>query len=101
MLFQVKVWKLDGTEIQLSSGEDASLVLGVLGDSVVSLRDSDQVRIYDPVTGIQTLTQLTRSLTPVTSVTSPKRGTVIVVSEDGFLHQVRFFFRVKPGTVPQ
>ncbi|XP_014870471.1 NACHT domain- and WD repeat-containing protein 1 isoform X1 [Poecilia latipinna] len=82
---QVKVWKSDGTEIHR---EDISLVLGVLGDFVVSLHDSDRVRIFDPVTGTQTMVRLTRNLTPVVSVTSPKRGSLFVVSDDGFLHQI-------------
>lgn len=87
MLLQVKVWKSDGTEIH---SEDDSLVLGVLGDVVVSLHDLDRVRIFDPVTGSQTMVRLTRSLTPVISVSSPKRGSIFVVSEDGILHQVSF-----------
>ncbi|XP_032427977.1 NACHT domain- and WD repeat-containing protein 1 isoform X2 [Xiphophorus hellerii] len=82
---QVKVWKSDGTEIH---SEDDSLVLGVLGDVVVSLHDLDRVRIFDPVTGSQTMVRLTRSLTPVISVSSPKRGSIFVVSEDGILHQI-------------
>ncbi|XP_054899849.1 LOW QUALITY PROTEIN: NACHT domain- and WD repeat-containing protein 1 [Poeciliopsis prolifica] len=82
---QVKVWTSDGTEIH---SEDGSLVLGVLGDFVVSLLDLDRVRIFDPVTGSQTTVRLTRSLSPVISVTSPKRGSLFVVSEDGFLHQI-------------
>ncbi|KAM4738512.1 NACHT domain- and WD repeat-containing protein 1 [Anableps anableps] len=85
---QVKVWKQDGTEIYLDSSEDAWLVLGVLGGSVVFLQDSDRVRIYDPVTGTQTVVRLTRSLTPVIAVTSPERGSVFVLSDDGFLHQI-------------
>ncbi|KAK5617159.1 hypothetical protein CRENBAI_011653 [Crenichthys baileyi] len=85
---QVKVWRPDGTEIHLGSSEDASLVMGVLGDSVVSLHGSDQVRISDPVTGTQIGVKLTRSLTPVNAVTSPNHGKMFVVSEDGFLHQI-------------
>ncbi|KAM9358458.1 NACHT domain- and WD repeat-containing protein 1 [Symphorus nematophorus] len=47
---QVKVWKLDGAQLLSSSGgggddddDEGSVVLGVLGESVVSLRDSGLV----------------------------------------------------------
>ncbi|XP_015232013.1 PREDICTED: NACHT domain- and WD repeat-containing protein 1 [Cyprinodon variegatus] len=85
---QVKVWRPDGSEIQLCNSEDASLILGVLGDSVVFLSDSNRVKTFDLVTGTQTVVKLTRSLTPVKAAVAPKQGKVFVVSEDGFLHQI-------------
>ncbi|XP_075340638.1 NACHT domain- and WD repeat-containing protein 1 [Odontesthes bonariensis] len=88
---QVKVWRADGAELHLSSRERASQVLGVLGDSVVCLLDLDRVRISDPVHGTETVTQLERSaggLTPANSVALPKRGKVLMVSEEGFLYQI-------------
>ncbi|XP_072244931.1 NACHT domain- and WD repeat-containing protein 1 [Leuresthes tenuis] len=88
---QVKVWRSDGAELPLSSTEQASQVLGVLGDSVVCLFDLDRVRISNP-DGTQTVaTQLggsAGSVTPLDSVALPKRGKVLVVSEEGFLYQI-------------
>ncbi|KAI3369162.1 hypothetical protein L3Q82_026115 [Scortum barcoo] len=89
---QVKVWKLDGVELLGSSRDEGSVVLGVLGDSVVSGSDSGLVTISHPVSGTQTVTtQLEnshRSFTVVNSVTLPKHGKVFVVSKEGFLHQI-------------
>uniref|UniRef100_A0A3B5ARN5 NACHT and WD repeat domain containing 1 n=1 Tax=Stegastes partitus TaxID=144197 RepID=A0A3B5ARN5_9TELE len=95
LLSQVKVWRLDGSELHLcSSSDEAWLVLGVLGESVVSLSNSGQVRLSHAANGTQTvkpqLENLANSLTPVISVSLPKRGKVFVVSKEGFLHQVRF-----------
>ncbi|XP_035987690.1 NACHT domain- and WD repeat-containing protein 1 isoform X2 [Fundulus heteroclitus] len=84
---QVKVWRPDGTEVQLGGSGDVG-VLGVLGNSVVSLQDAERVRIHDPVTGTRSVVKLSRCLTPVRAVTAPKGGTVLVVSEDGFLQQI-------------
>ncbi|KAE8294698.1 NACHT domain- and WD repeat-containing protein 1 [Larimichthys crocea] len=91
---QVKVWKLDGSELLSSSSTDeGSVVLGVLEDSVFSLSGSGLVRISRPVGGTQTVeAQLENSatrLTLVNSVMLPKREKVFVVSKEGFLHQVR------------
>ncbi|XP_034386187.1 NACHT domain- and WD repeat-containing protein 1, partial [Cyclopterus lumpus] len=88
---QVKVWKLDGAELLLSSsGDDGSVVLGVLGASVVRLCDSGLVRISHPVneTVDTRLENSHRSLSPVKSVMLPKRGKVFVVSKEGFLYQI-------------
>ncbi|XP_037530358.1 NACHT domain- and WD repeat-containing protein 1 [Nematolebias whitei] len=89
---QVKVWSLDGTEIHLSSRKESSVILGVLEDSVVSLCDSSRVRIYHPVNRNQSmevqLEEPARILNPVSAVTLPKRGKVLVVSEEGFIHQI-------------
>lgn len=90
---QVKVWGLDGAELQpFSSREDASVVLGILGESVVFLCDKSWVHISHPVDRTRsTKTRLEdseRRVTVVTSVTSPRRGKVLVVSEEGFLYQV-------------
>lgn len=95
LLFQVKVWKLDGSELLSSSSSDddgGSVVLGVLGDSVFSLCGSGRVRICHPISGTQTVeTQLKNcqgGLTLVKSVTLQKHGKVFIVSAEGFLHQV-------------
>ncbi|XP_078802631.1 NACHT domain- and WD repeat-containing protein 1 [Oryzias latipes] len=90
---QVKVWGLDGAELQpFSSREDASVVLGILGESVVFLCDKSWVHISHPVDRTRsTKTRLEdseRRVTVVTSVTSPRRGKVLVVSEEGFLYQI-------------
>ncbi|KAF6734575.1 NACHT domain- and WD repeat-containing protein 1 [Oryzias melastigma] len=90
---QVKVWGLDGGELQLcSSQEEVTVVLGLLGESVVSLCDSSWVQISHPVDKTQsTKAQLEpsgRRVTVVTSVTSPRRGKVLVVSEEGHLYQI-------------
>nr|XP_046248190.1 NACHT domain- and WD repeat-containing protein 1 [Scatophagus argus] len=89
---QVKVWKLDGVEIFCSSSDEGSVVLGVLGESVVSLSYPGLLRISHPVSGAQTVeTQLEssqRRLTVIGSVTLPKRGKVFMVSKEGFLYQI-------------
>lgn len=84
------MWKLDGAELLSSGGDEGSVVLGVLGESVVSLSGSGLVRVSHPVSGTQTAeTQLEQSrLTVVNSVTLPKHRRVLVVSEEGFLYQV-------------
>ncbi|CAJ1059601.1 NACHT domain- and WD repeat-containing protein 1 [Xyrichtys novacula] len=88
---QVKVWRPDGSELLFSSTEEDSVVLGVLEDSVVSLCGSGRVRIFD-VNQVQTVeTQLEKSetrLTPVRSVTLPRRGRVFLVSKEGSLYQI-------------
>lgn len=93
LMFQVKMWKLDGAELFSSTTRDEGLVvLGVLQESVVSLSDSGLVTIRHPVDGTQTVeTQLEnpqRRLTVVNSVSLPKRGKVFMVSKEGFLFQV-------------
>ncbi|XP_078101592.1 NACHT domain- and WD repeat-containing protein 1-like [Sander vitreus] len=97
---QVKVWKLDGAELFSSScnnddDEDkdgGSVVLGVLGESVVTLCASGLVRISHPNDEAQTVEtrqeNSQRRLTVVESVTLPQRGKVFVVSKAGFLHQI-------------
>ncbi|XP_035800842.2 NACHT domain- and WD repeat-containing protein 1 isoform X1 [Amphiprion ocellaris] len=103
---QVKVLRLDGSELRLSSSssDEAWLVLGVLGESVVSLSDSGRVRISHPVNGTQTvkpqLENLSGSLTPVISVTLPKQGKVLVVSKEGFLHQISQIGKHTPAEFP-
>lgn len=97
LLLQVKMWKPTGAELLLLSSsddeDDGLMVLGVLGAAVVRLGDSGLVRISHPVNESQTVetqpdSSPQRSLTPVKSVTLPKRGKVFVVSKEGFLHQV-------------
>ncbi|XP_034564229.1 NACHT domain- and WD repeat-containing protein 1 [Notolabrus celidotus] len=90
---QVKVWRLDGSDLLSSScNDEGSLVLGVLEDSVVSLCDSGWVRIFQPVNQTQPvetrLANSQRCLTPVKSVTLPKREKVFLVSKEGFLYQI-------------
>ncbi|XP_042339711.1 NACHT domain- and WD repeat-containing protein 1 [Plectropomus leopardus] len=85
---QVKVLKLDGAEILGSSSDGGSVVLGVLGEHVVSLSGSGLVRVSHPVTRTQTVEKSQRCLTPVKSVVLPKHGKVFVVSKKGFLHQI-------------
>ncbi|XP_041648114.1 NACHT domain- and WD repeat-containing protein 1 [Cheilinus undulatus] len=88
---EVKVWSLDSSKL-LFSGSDNSLVLGVLEDYIVSLSDTGQVRLFNPVNPSQTVeTQLEnseRSVTPVKAVMLPKRGKVFLVSKGGFLYQI-------------
>lgn len=85
------MWDLDGTEVFSGTSDDGSVVLGVLGESVVSVSDSGLVRVSEPVNGAQPVeTQLQKLFTLVTSVTLPKRGKLLVVSKGGFLFQVRF-----------
>ncbi|KAM6921186.1 NACHT domain- and WD repeat-containing protein 1 [Xenentodon cancila] len=89
---QVKVWRSDGVELHLGSSEEGSLVLGVLGESVLSLCNSGQVRISHLVNGTRMVEapveDSLRTLTLVNSVMSPKCRKVFVVSEEGFLYQV-------------
>ncbi|XP_030584090.1 NACHT domain- and WD repeat-containing protein 1 [Archocentrus centrarchus] len=91
---QVKVWQLDGAELHLSSNSNEIwLVLGVLGESVVSLSDSGRVRISHPVYGTQLTvkTQLeisARRQSVVNAVMLPKSEKVFVVYKEGFLHQI-------------
>ena len=90
-LLQVKVWTQEGAELFSSSGEDGSVVLGVLEESVFSLTVSGLVRIYHPLHDAVE-TQLENSVTPlslVKTVVSPKRGKVFVSTREGVLHQVR------------
>ncbi|XP_033996817.1 NACHT domain- and WD repeat-containing protein 1 [Trematomus bernacchii] len=89
---QVKVWQLDGGEVLSSSNGDGSVVLGVLGESVVSMCNSGLVRISQPINGTQTvetrLENCQRSVTLSKSVNLPKRGKVFFVSKEGFLYQI-------------
>ncbi|KAM3619409.1 uncharacterized protein V6R79_007732 [Siganus canaliculatus] len=91
---QVKVWRLDSDELlsSSSSSDEGSVVLGVLGDCVVSLSDCGLVRLSNPVSRTQTVeTQLEtshRCWTPVTSVTLQKHGKVFLVTKEGFLYQI-------------
>ncbi|KAF3835780.1 hypothetical protein F7725_028338 [Dissostichus mawsoni] len=88
----VKVWQLDGGEVLSSSNGDGSVVLGVLGESVVSMCNSGLVRISQPINGTQTvetrLENCQRSVTLSKSVNLPKRGKVFFVSKEGFLYQI-------------
>ncbi|XP_062251584.1 NACHT domain- and WD repeat-containing protein 1 [Platichthys flesus] len=87
---QVKVWTQEGAELFSSSGEDGSVVLGVLEESVFSLTDSGLVRIFHPLHDAVE-TQLENSLTRlslVKTVVSPKRGKVFVATREGVLHQI-------------
>ncbi|KAM7387824.1 hypothetical protein PAMP_024037 [Pampus punctatissimus] len=90
---QVKVWKLDESQLLLSSScsrDEGLVVLAVLEDSVVSLSESGWVRISHPVNGTQEI-QLEisqRHLTLMSSVTLPKHAKVFVVSKEGFLYQI-------------
>lgn len=90
------MWRQDGAELLLllnSSSDEDSVVLGVLDESVVCLSEFGVVRVTQPGNRTRTVeTQLENSqrrLTLVKSVTLPKRGKVFVVSEEGFLYQVR------------
>ncbi|XP_070410493.1 NACHT domain- and WD repeat-containing protein 1 [Nothobranchius furzeri] len=89
---QVKVWRSDGAEIHLDSREETWMVLGVLGDSVVFQCNDVQIRIWDPEYRSETLVadveRPAMRLTPVNSVALAKHGRVLVVSEEGFLHQI-------------
>lgn len=88
------MWQLDGAELHLSiSSDEVCLILGVLGESVVSLSDSGRIRISHPVYGTQLTvkTQLeisARHQTVINCVTLPKHEKVFVVYKEGFLHQV-------------
>lgn len=82
------MWKLDGAELLSCSDDDGSVVLGVLGESVVSLSGSGLVRVSHPVHGTAETHLEPRRLTVVNSVTLRKRLKVLVVSKEGFLYQV-------------
>ncbi|XP_069376011.1 NACHT domain- and WD repeat-containing protein 1 [Paralichthys olivaceus] len=86
---QVKVWTQEGAEL-FSSGEDGSVVLGLLEESVFSLTDGGLLRIFHPVNDAVE-TQLENCLTRLSLVktaVSPKRGTLFVATRDGVLHQI-------------
>ncbi|KAM9761938.1 NACHT domain- and WD repeat-containing protein 1 [Menidia menidia] len=89
---QVKVWRSDGEELHPRGTDRVLLVLGVLGESVVSLSEPGQVRISDPVNGSESveawLEDSVGGVTPTNWVTLPKGGTVVVVSAEGFLYQI-------------
>ncbi|XP_071402923.1 NACHT domain- and WD repeat-containing protein 1 [Centroberyx affinis] len=89
---QVKAWKLEAAELFFSVSDSQSVILGVLGESVVSVSDSGLVRISHPANGTKAVeTQLEnsqRGLTLVSAVTSPKRGRLLMVSKEGFLYQI-------------
>lgn len=84
------MWNLDSAELLSCSGDDGSVVLGVLGESVVSLSGSGLVRVSHPVRGTQSAeTHLEQTrLTVVNFVTLRKHMKVLVVSKEGFLYQV-------------
>ncbi|CAN9500293.1 unnamed protein product [Ophioblennius macclurei] len=92
---QVKGWMMDGLELRpLSIGntEGAELVLGILGNCVVSLRNFNRIRVSS-VAGESKATETAveppeRQLMPEACVTLPNRGKVFVVSKQGFLHQI-------------
>ncbi|XP_068176521.1 NACHT domain- and WD repeat-containing protein 1 [Antennarius striatus] len=87
---QVKVWKLDGAELVSAGSDGGGVVLGVLGEAVVSLLDGGRVRIRHPAgrTGTVEAQLEEKHLTVASWVSVPKHGKVFVVSEGGFLHQV-------------
>lgn len=94
VLAQVRVWNLDPAEGVAASScvDDGSVVLGVLGGSVVSVARSGRLRIFDPVHGDQTETVFEAPaghLDTAVCVLLQKRQKVLLVSEDGSLHQVR------------
>lgn len=83
------MWTLDGSELTSVCGDDGSLVLGVLEESVVSLSGSGLLRVSQPVNQTPTqLGNLGRRLNTVNSVTLPKHRRLLLVSEDGILYQV-------------
>lgn len=68
------------------------MVLGVLGASVVSVVGSSRVRIFDPVNGTRSEAAVETSagpLNPAGCVLLQKQQKVLLVSEDGSLHQVQ------------
>lgn len=87
------MWTLDGSELMSICGDDGSLVLGVLEESVVSLSGSGLLRMSQPVNQTPTIqTQLGNSgrrLNTVNTVMLPKHQRLLLVSEDGILYQVR------------
>lgn len=87
------MWTLDGTELMSVGGDDGSLVLGILEESVVSLSGSGLLRMSQPVNQtpiVQTqLGNSGRHLNTVNSVMLPKHRRLLLVSEDGILYQVR------------
>lgn len=88
----MKLWDLDHTEGVSSCGscvDEGSVVLGVLGESVVSLAGSSRVRMFNPVSGGQTEAVLEGHLSPGLFVLLQRHQKVLLVSEDGVLHQVR------------
>lgn len=89
MLLQVKLWELDGAEDVSSCVDDGSVVLGVLGDAVVSLVGSGRLRIFSPAGGGQTEAALGGRLSPGLFVLLQRHQKVLLVCEDGVLHQVR------------
>lgn len=94
-LFQVKVWNLDNAELLSSSRIDEdTVILGVLEESVVCLSGSGWVRMFDPVRGTQSVQAELKPLAgrqkALISVTLEKHQKVLVVSEEGFIYQVRF-----------
>ncbi|TNM88089.1 hypothetical protein fugu_006310 [Takifugu bimaculatus] len=92
---QVKVWNLDHADGVTASScsscvDEGSVVLGVLGGSVVSVAGG-RLRIFNPVNGAQTETVFEASaghLNPAVCVLLQKHQKVLLVSEDGSLHQV-------------
>lgn len=68
------------------------MVLGVLGASVVSVVGSSRVRIFNPVNGTQSEAAVETSaghLNPAGCVLLQNQQKVLLVSEDGSLHQVQ------------
>lgn len=87
-VLQVKLWDLDRAEGVGSCVDEGSVVLGVLGDSVVSLVGSGRVRMFSPVSGGHTEAVLGGPLSPGLFVLLQRCQKVLLVSEDGVLHQV-------------
>ncbi|XP_068599724.1 NACHT domain- and WD repeat-containing protein 1 [Brachionichthys hirsutus] len=87
---QVRVWKLDAAELVSSGPDGGGVVLGVLGEAVVSLSDGGRVRISHPAGGtgpVETPLEEGR-LSAASWVSLPRHGQVFVVSEGGVLHQI-------------
>lgn len=91
----MKVWNLDRGDGAAASScsscvDEGSVVLGVLGGSVVSVDGSSRLRIFNPVNGTQTETVFEASAGHLNlCVLLQKHQKVLLVSEDGSLHQVQ------------
>lgn len=88
-VLQVKLWDLDQAEAVSSCVDEASVILGVLGESVVSVVGSSRVRMFNPFSGGQTEAVLDGHLSPGLFVLLQRHQKVLLVSEDGVLHQVQ------------
>ncbi|XP_054645596.1 NACHT domain- and WD repeat-containing protein 1 [Dunckerocampus dactyliophorus] len=89
---QVSMLTSDGIPTLPISGDEGLLCLGLLEDSVMVLSDIGRVRIFGPGGGTSNveiqLEHWVQPLTPINTVTLPKRGKVFLVSSEGFLYQI-------------